>query len=215
MSNTWAINTHNFSITTKFTKPNRSPTFSQVNYPRSTLCYSNGQAKLQKGGMILVPEIGKKLQPLDWHSWASLSTSYSHSELFQAPAVATAPFLPHLLIERYFSRSIRLSSCLAQMSVWHVRRSFPSLLPTGSVSFWPSNILSLAGVACTFTTSNSRDWLEDNFGFSSIYTDYSDFLRLNPSFNGVGITLSKAHIGFPQGCSVVSLCNSSRALSLA
>ncbi|KAM6077808.1 uncharacterized protein LJ206_008263 [Theristicus caerulescens] len=44
------------------------------------------------------------------------------------------------------------------------------------------------GVACTFTTSNSRDWLEDNFGFSSIYTDYSDFLRLNPSFNGFEVT---------------------------
>ncbi|XP_053221381.1 uncharacterized protein LOC128401859 [Podarcis raffonei] len=33
-------------------------------------------------------------------------------------------------------------------------------------------------------TSSSRDWLQENFGLSSSFADYNDFLHLNPSFNG-------------------------------
>ncbi|XP_063170917.1 uncharacterized protein LOC134505234 isoform X2 [Candoia aspera] len=44
--------------------------------------------------------------------------------------------------------------------------------------------LAKEGVACTFTASNSRDWLHENFGLSSRLADYSNFVHLNPSFNG-------------------------------
>ncbi|CAM4518559.1 unnamed protein product [Lepidochelys kempii] len=39
------------------------------------------------------------------------------------------------------------------------------------------------GVACTFTADNSRDWLQENFGLSSVYADYSDLIQLDPGFN--------------------------------
>ncbi|XP_054848720.1 uncharacterized protein LOC129338472 [Eublepharis macularius] len=45
--------------------------------------------------------------------------------------------------------------------------------------------LAKEGVACTFSTSNSKEWLQENFGLSSIFVAYDDFVRLNPSFNGV------------------------------
>ncbi|EMP36896.1 Cytosolic Fe-S cluster assembly factor NARFL [Chelonia mydas] len=44
------------------------------------------------------------------------------------------------------------------------------------------------GVACTFTADNSRDWLQENFGLSSVYADYSDLIRLDPGFNGYEVT---------------------------
>ncbi|ETE64600.1 hypothetical protein L345_09630 [Ophiophagus hannah] len=44
--------------------------------------------------------------------------------------------------------------------------------------------LAKEGVACTFTASNSRDWLHENFGHSSYLANYSNFVHLNPSFNG-------------------------------
>ncbi|KAM9101642.1 uncharacterized protein ACOB8E_008534 isoform 3-T3 [Sarcophilus harrisii] len=44
------------------------------------------------------------------------------------------------------------------------------------------------GSACTFSSANSRLWLQDNFGLSSVLATYSDFLQLNPGFKGFEVT---------------------------
>ncbi|XP_068921659.1 uncharacterized protein [Petaurus breviceps papuanus] len=44
------------------------------------------------------------------------------------------------------------------------------------------------GSACTFSAANSRIWLQDNFGLSSVFASYSDFLQLNPGFKGFEVT---------------------------
>ncbi|KAG8146492.1 hypothetical protein E2320_012817, partial [Naja naja] len=57
--------------------------------------------------------------------------------------------------------------------------------------------LAKEGVACTFTASNSRDWLHKNFGHSSYLANYSNFVHLDPSFNGFEVLdlLTSTQIG--------------------
>ncbi|XP_048351590.1 uncharacterized protein LOC125432197 [Sphaerodactylus townsendi] len=40
------------------------------------------------------------------------------------------------------------------------------------------------GTACTFAVSNSKEWLQKNFGSSSPFANYGDFRRLYPAFEG-------------------------------
>ncbi|XP_074053198.1 uncharacterized protein LOC141495590 isoform X2 [Macrotis lagotis] len=44
------------------------------------------------------------------------------------------------------------------------------------------------GSACTFSAANSSIWLQDNFGLSSVFANYKDFLQLNPGFRGFEVT---------------------------
>ncbi|XP_072457279.1 uncharacterized protein [Notamacropus eugenii] len=44
------------------------------------------------------------------------------------------------------------------------------------------------GSACTFSAASSRVWLQNNFGLSSVFASYSDFLQLNPGFVGFEVT---------------------------
>ncbi|KAJ6634244.1 hypothetical protein lerEdw1_014101 [Lerista edwardsae] len=44
--------------------------------------------------------------------------------------------------------------------------------------------LAKEGAACTFATSSSREWLQENFGLSSLFADYQTLVHLNPSFQG-------------------------------
>ncbi|XP_075755932.1 uncharacterized protein LOC102455891 isoform X2 [Pelodiscus sinensis] len=71
-----------------------------------------------------------------------------------------------------------------QKAVYHARLNFLN----GQVA--------KEGVACTVTSVNSRNWLQENFGFSSVYADYSDFIRLFPAFNGYEVTdlLTATHL---------------------
>ncbi|XP_039225848.1 uncharacterized protein LOC120320305 isoform X2 [Crotalus tigris] len=74
---------------------------------------------------------------------------------------------------------------MTQLAVFHNRLNFLE------------GQLAKEGVACTFTASNSRDWLHENFGHSSYLADYSNFVHLNPSFNGFEVLdlLTSTQIG--------------------
>ncbi|XP_078237682.1 uncharacterized protein LOC140702575 [Pogona vitticeps] len=113
--------------------------------------------------------------------------SPSLKDLFQ---VKLNPFLP-AMDEKILSLLPTQIGCADFHSIYKGLDSvFHELDPNTQTAVFKNRLsflegqLAREGAACTFTAPSSQQWLQENFGPSSRFADYRDFVHLNPSFNG-------------------------------